>query len=363
MRKRILLFGFYGYDNTGDELLLAGMVESLRRQDPDVAITVFSADPRTTEKQLDVRAVFAGRRHEGLGCVWRAIRNSDLFILGGGGLLQDRERRILPFWFSRVGMAKALGKKVMFYGIGVGPIATELGKSQVRYFANRADLITVRDPESAEILQRCGVARPPVMITADPALAMERLAVERTSVGRIGICLRDWPNWHEQVPALAMALDRVIEVSGRELEMLPLQGAADREAARVVCRMMKQGHRVILREDTLTPLAVAERLGEMELVVSMRLHGLILACLQKVPCTGISYDPKVKQFMATAGLNDWVLDLSQVTGEALAEQIIQAWGVRTGTRAHLRQVIPSLQNKAEENARLAAALLHSKRRW
>ena len=158
MSKKVLIFGFYGYNNTGDEMILAGMVESLRRRHPDLDISVLTADPKTTEAQLPVRAVYAGRRSEGLGVVWRAIRDTDLFILGGGGLLQDRERRILPFWFSRVGLAKALGKKVMFYGLGVGPVTTRLGERQIRYFGNRVDWITVRDAESADILRQIGRA-------------------------------------------------------------------------------------------------------------------------------------------------------------------------------------------------------------
>ena len=359
MSKKVLIFGFYGYNNTGDEMILAGMVESLRRRHPDLDISVLTADPKTTEAQLPVRAVYAGRRSEGLGVVWRAIRDTDLFILGGGGLLQDRERRILPFWFSRVGLAKALGKKVMFYGLGVGPVTTRLGERQIRYFGNRVDWITVRDAESADILRRCGVYRPPMQITADPALAIESLAAEKPSSGRIGVCVRTWSGWEDKLPQLAKTLDAVIVQSGRPLEFLPLHGDADRDASEQVSRAMEQSQQVFLPPGQMEPGAVARRLGEMDLVVSMRLHGLILAGLQKVPCVGISYDPKVSQFMQAAGMGEWVSDFSAVQADDLARQILQAWANRVEIKDHLRQVIPSLQEKADKNADLASVLLFS----
>ncbi|MFA5531766.1 MAG: polysaccharide pyruvyl transferase family protein, partial [Thiohalomonadaceae bacterium] len=84
--------GSYGGLNLGDEAILQGIVTQLRDSLP-VEITVFSRDPADTLRRHDVEHAIPVRRL-GRNDILPYIRNLDLLIIGGGGILFDAEARI-----------------------------------------------------------------------------------------------------------------------------------------------------------------------------------------------------------------------------------------------------------------------------
>ena len=82
---KILISGYYGFDNIGDESILNAVIKSIRARLPDCALTVLSHDPAGTRKKYGVEAVDRMAPLESL----RAVRRCDMLISGGGSLLQD----------------------------------------------------------------------------------------------------------------------------------------------------------------------------------------------------------------------------------------------------------------------------------
>ena len=83
--KRIVIAGYYGYGNTGDEAILIGMLRDLRAVDPNLDFVVVSGDPDQTQALHGVGSVLST---DVVG-IAEGVRQSDLVILGGGGLFQD----------------------------------------------------------------------------------------------------------------------------------------------------------------------------------------------------------------------------------------------------------------------------------
>ncbi len=168
--SRVVLSGYYGFGNAGDEAVLAAMIKALRRVEPQLSLTVLSARPEETARQYGVSAV----SRTSVGAIWRAIAAADLLISGGGGLLQDvTGGGSIPYYLGVVWIAQLLKKPVFFYAQGVGPVRKLAGRLLVRRIVNRVEAITVRDGESAAELRRLGVTRPPIAVTADPVFGLE----------------------------------------------------------------------------------------------------------------------------------------------------------------------------------------------
>src|SRR5205807_7129447 len=103
----------------------------------------------------------------------RSRKESDRLISGGGSLLQDTTSlRSLIYYLWVVRLAHSCGAPIMFYAQGIGPLRRKVSRALTRLVANRVQQITVRDAESADLLRRIGVNRPPIEVTADPAFAL-----------------------------------------------------------------------------------------------------------------------------------------------------------------------------------------------
>ena len=127
--SRIVVSGYYGSKNAGDEAMLAAMLEVLGDLDPKLHITVISADPEDTRKRHGVDAV----SWLGLPAIIRELRQADLLISGGGSLLQNvTSRRSLYYYMGIIFLAFMAGLKVMLYAQGIGPIRGHLPRRLMR---------------------------------------------------------------------------------------------------------------------------------------------------------------------------------------------------------------------------------------
>jgi len=104
---RLLLSGYYGFGNFGDEAILRVFVDQWRERRPGDSIVVLSADPRETASTYGVRSVERMDAH----VVGQAIRDADLVVSGGGGLLQSSTSlRSLLYYTGIIREAKRAGR-------------------------------------------------------------------------------------------------------------------------------------------------------------------------------------------------------------------------------------------------------------
>jgi len=299
----IVLSGYYGFNNAGDEAVLASLIQALQEEIPQGEITVLSQNPEQTIKQYGVKAVNRWQ----VKAIVPAVRKCDLFVSGGGSLLQDvTGAKSILYYLGLIRLAGFLGKKVMVYAQGIGPVKRSWARSLTARVLNKVDLITVRDDASRDDLALMGVTRPPVYVTADPVLGWERSRQEKgrdalcrakaESSRCIGVSLRPWDGIKPE--EIAGACDFLAE-QGFQLVFFPFHFPGDIAVCREVSQLMEHESRLI--KENLSPGEMMDAVGKMHLVIGMRLHALIMAAAQGVPFVPISYDPKVERFAAQMG--------------------------------------------------------------
>ncbi len=361
-RSGVIICGAYGMGNAGDEAILEAIIREMRGIDPDMPITVLSRQPRGVEAKFGVRAMHTFNVFKFM----HAARKSALYVNGGGSLIQDvTSRRSLWYYLWTLRAAKKRGCRVMMYGCGIGPVLYEDDIRRTCKVIDRyVDAITLREPDSIAELKRFGVSGPEIVLASDPALTLSAApgeVIDRVmSEGGaepdgkyICFALRRWPGFEEKAADFAAAAKYAYETYGLTPLFLSINHCNDGDAAKKVTDGL-DGVPFRTLPGPLPPEHAIGIMGRMELVVSMRLHGLIFAAGAGAPTVGVSYDPKVTAFLRC--IESGCIELADVSAEPLCRLIDEAAAQRND-RDGLREKVQRLRRLESQNTQIAKKLL------
>ncbi len=301
----VVISGYYGFDNAGDDALLASISGGLKGRGITriSALSRRGASPAPGVKAVSRFNVFAVRR---------ALKRAKLVISGGGSLFQDAtSAKSLVYYASVVRMAHKAGVPVMIYANGIGPIRGESGRRLAAEACHDADYISVREATSKEELCRMGIPAEKIRVTADPVYRTAAQGAPST-VGhkeQIVVSLRELAGKSAQSAdcdaledAVVLALTEICQTHALSARILPMQPKYDaRISDRLVRRLTEAGIETSL-SSAKTSEEIFSEINTSRAVLAMRLHALIFATACAVPSVAISYDPKVDALMDYLGM-------------------------------------------------------------
>lgn len=359
----ILISGYYGFENSGDDAILMAILDSLRTYKKDIKILVLSKNPEETKRIYGVDTAYRFNFSE----VMKAMKNSKLFLNGGGNLIQDESStRSLMYYLATIWMAKKLGLKVMLYSNGIGAINKKINRLITSRVINEADIITLREEKSLKELESLHITKPQVLVTADPAFTLAPCSDEETSSilaaegivknkPLVGISVRKWKNFQSYIKQVAEAADYMVEKLKVQPVLIPMHYPHDVDICHTIASMMK--HQPIIIKNK---YSVSQTLGiikSMDMIIGMRLHALIYGASLQVPVLGLIYDPKVEGFLEyinqpSAG------NVEDLNYEHLIQSIENVWDNRYQIKEQLSVSKQLFVDKALQNAEIAIELLN-----
>jgi polysaccharide pyruvyl transferase CsaB len=374
---RILISGYYGYANPGDEAILTVLLSELRRHISGVAISVISGAPERTASDHGVNAILWSDP----AAIGEAVKQSDLVISGGGGIFHDYGGYApegllsegnwgLGFHVTAGLLAMVLGKPHVLYGVGVGPLFTDRGRQYMRALCAGASSISVRDETSAVLLKDAGIAPERVKLTADPAFLFEPASAERAaeilateavpqSELLVGVALRHWAHgvdlaaWETEMAAgLDLFLRRHDKATVAFIPFQELSGEQENDlsVARRVHEKMTLRHRALVLQGSYTPAEKAAVLGRCQLVAAMRLHAIIFSATAGVPFVALTYDEKVRQVLRRLERSELGIETAALRSALLVAKMESALALPPAKTDHLAEF-------ARENTRAVQGVL------
>ncbi|MDD7409067.1 MAG: polysaccharide pyruvyl transferase CsaB [Anaerovoracaceae bacterium] len=305
----ILLSGYYGFRNAGDEAILGSIYENIMSMDRNTAVSVLVSEPEKNRGRYSFHMV----DRFNMRAVKKAIAESDVVISGGGSLLQDRTSTKSLIYYTWIMNQAAKKSRLVMYANGIGPVDRPGNRARVRGAVEKAELITLRDGNSADELRAMGVKDKVFHVTADPVfsykgadkyrdkekagrLLREKLPQLKTGRPFAAVSVRDWPDADPDFDAkVAEICDSVHDNYGMDIVFIVMQRPNDLDISRRIISLMK--NRALLFDSYEGTDDLMGIVGQAEFILCMRLHTLIFAAHMGVPTLGIVYDPKVRDYL------------------------------------------------------------------
>lgn len=366
----IIISGYYGFNNTGDDSILSAIIGQLKEEDKNCKITVLGKNPKKMRQQFGVRCI--GRRNP--ISITSEMKHAKLLISGGGNILQNSSSTFSLLYYTQIiKMAKKYGLKVMMYANGIGPLIGERSKKIAGDALKKADIITLREPSSKEELQKFDIDLSHITVSADPALSLspatdERIKYifEKTGVlpdkKYFVISVRDWDNLRNFSAQISrkdfkeIIADSINEIAGKTGYIpifIPMQPKADTKICQNIRQKLKNPG---ILASGYTASELIGILKHTEFVIGMRLHLLIYATNANVPILGISYDPKVDAFLQYCG-KFHAIDVNSVSKEKIVSAVDELLSGKEEAANNASIKSSELNTMIKEDAKTAIQLL------
>ncbi len=289
--KKILISGYYGFDNFGDEAILGVLTAKLKEW--NLKVRVLSKNPKKTSELYGVKSSF-------LFCLRQIIfevSRCDILISGGGSLLQDATSlKSLLYYLLVINIALFFGKKVIIFAQGLGPIKNKFGAFLTKKTLQRCALVTVRDRKSRLLLRKWGVD---AELVCDPLFDLT-LPEYRPS-NKAGIQLRSFKSLKEEL-LLKLAKQINKDFSDKEIEIYSFQDSLDLSVCSHFEEILKSINPEI--KTTLifnqTSQEILEKISRLEYIIAMRFHANLIAIKYGIKTLALSYDIKVEKLAEEA---------------------------------------------------------------
>lgn len=319
----IILSGYYGFDNYGDELILQTLISAYRKARPGIQLLVLSHNPASTRQSCRVDS--CGRFN--LPKIRSIMKQSRMYVNGGGTLLTDvTSRRSLRYYTYMLGLAGKKKLKTMLLANGIGPFLSESSKELAVSALRKVDLITLRDSATLDFVNR-EIPGANALLTADLAFASSCVLSDAGSGPESReeyflVSVREWSgNAPDFESSVARCCEEICNKYSLKALLLPMQPQKDTAISERIAARMNCGAEIARSGDSVA--SRARLIAGARFVLSMRLHPLICASINSIPAVALSYDDKVANFMKEHNAGT-VLDAGTVTYEALVSAAYEA---------------------------------------
>jgi polysaccharide pyruvyl transferase CsaB len=306
--KKVLLAGYYGENNIGDEAIAEALIKELKRRGYEVLM--LSGDRVTSSQLYGVEAYNRQRLQD----MKTAIKSCDFVILGGGSLIQDvTSTYSLWYYTGFINLCRIMGKHIYIAYQGIGPITKKTNELITKITLNRSKKLWIRDEISIDTLREIGVVKPNITLSSDAVFMLNPPSRDQISVllakagirtedGRpiIGISPRPWGT-QDKAGVFAKIADECINRFNAKIVFYAFHKNEDVKYINDICSRMT--NRAYIVADSYLPSEIMGMMGAMTLNIGVRLHSLIFSAKMGVPLLGVSYDPKIDGFLDMLGMS------------------------------------------------------------
>lgn len=366
--RHVVVFGYLGQDNFGDELIYAQIRRRIRERYANAWTTAICfASGNCLGRQGTVCIPYPQKAQ-----VAACLNGADVLVFMAGLMVDSSFEEFgagIPDFMLNPGievggqaaaclLAHTLEVPAIALGIGAGPLSNADAHAYVRLAALAGTRYVARDSHTCELLSEAGVPNEQLCCKADLAFSISAEDIANCSCSRMGdiespyvfVSLReryDLPGWQVCPEGFTRAIARGLDCLWEKHDIRPVfvdLAPDDSIIHREVISLMNYGSEA----SHLTSLGLDETLAAIagaSMVVAMRLHASIVANSVGIPSIGFNYEDKVASYYEKMGRADSLLPMN--VGEDEFIRFVDEFAPDLPSRAE------ALQDVVLENRKLA----------
>lgn len=325
---RIVIIGHFGRQNTGDDAMLFSLIKELMNMFSGSKIRVLSTsrDARFNYNWIGLSSLVFHK--SSFSVLMKDLLWANILLFGGGSQIHihkntKRYSKNLIAFYLIIMLAKFIGKKIVFMGIGVGPLSTYISKMIARKIFEKADFINVRDEYSMRCIRNINIIKKEnkqnIIKGIDLALLLS-LEVDLIKkeyddeVRVIGCSLLPYFRLYEKSPEFDYKMISVIGKTirewlskdiKREFNIFVFHGSSREGDAFItdnLIRIIDRPQQVKRIDYCPDPRETLLKLHKCDVFIGMRYHSLVFSYIAKLPMLVIAYHPKCEAFANEIGL-------------------------------------------------------------
>lgn len=390
-KHRVCVLGNFSGRNAGDNAILGCLMHDVAVLYPDVRFVVPTFNPgfvRRHYAQYDVEPVSLkpwalSLKIFGLP-IFRAVLSADLVLVTDNILFDMKLYNPLFNYLSTLSLVLPLAKRrsipVVLYNMSLGPVKTPAGKRMFERVIKSCDQIILRDEQSRELLNRLGLPYPRLTQAADCAVNARPVGSDRLRAimdetgafhnpkGTIGFNINayldaylrgDRSDQDRQLfsEVIAKAVDQIIDATGADVLFFVTQVMDMKITMEAVNRVCHRDQVHVVGNKDYSYEELTALLSQVELLVAMRTHAVILASSVCTPVVGIISYPKTAGYLKTIEQDQWMIAFDELTTDRLAALTLEAYRWRGQTREAMKPIIQREKAKASHSAMLLSPYL------
>jgi len=381
---KIVIEGYFGANNIGDDAILETMLDSIRLEFLHPEIVVLASNPELIVDRYKVKAVSSNLKRSFL-LIFKELLKADVFVLGGGGLFPNDSPRKIFGSLLILCIAKFLGvKKIVLCSIGVDPIRYKFSKILLKYSLNfAASVISVRDEESAFVLKNAGVNKR-IYIYPDPAFLLSKDEVSAAHIlSSVGInfdtsymavaIAKPWdlkkePNCEDRYTRFLQGCSKCIndfmeKHPDLHVVLIPFSYPSDLEIAQEILKNLNNKNYAHILNLENKPKVVKSIISHSLIVLGMRYHSVIFSLSTFTPIATISYGPKTDSLLKRCNIflfserlgirkTEFFKEEKDLDFESLCNKLEEVYKKRKFIKSQLEKCFYSIRNEVKPIGKL-----------
>lgn len=296
---------------------------------------------------------------------FKSLSDSDIIVVCGGGFLGGKKLDSLMHVFQMYVNTK-FNKPVYLMGTSIEPMTNKIVKFFTDGVLKKLDFIFARETITFDYLK---ILIPSTKFTLIPDMAFmledvnedfEAILELKKNGGPIyGLTVRDWnfPNFSNPTKlmdnyifAIRDVIEEQVKKNNASFVFVPqviVKHGDDAEVALKIKSFLGKAYqeRFLVLRDDISPVQVKAMIANFDYFIGTRMHSNIFATSMKVPTIAIAYEKKTNGIMHTVNLDDYVIEMDEVTSEKLNDLIEKQTKNNELIKKQLNKVIPEIRNE------------------